>query len=200
VDFSSQPFFPSDSSHQLLDPALTDRAGPLSTPADLLRVSRWQLKRLVARHSPADRCPRQVIASPIEPTTLVNEVARQLLGAGGLQDLPNRTDFLADLAIDFRRLIRRRHDQDRPTSVVMTSETTLALGLLALPGNPTVAQVDAAMRAIEAQSPRHAQIAILRLFGGMTSAEIADQMNMSVGRVASGWANAKSWLRRRLVN
>ena len=200
MDFSSQPFLPSDSARQSFDPALTDRAGPQSTPADLLRVSRWQLKRLVARHSPADRCPRQVIASPLEPTTLVNEVARQLLGAGGLQDLPSRSDFLADLAIDFRRLIRRRENEDRPTSVVMTSDTTLALGLLALPNNPTVARVDAALRAIEKQSPKHAQIAILRLFGGMTSAEIAVQMNMTVGRVASGWANAKSWLRRRLVN
>ena len=155
-------------------------------PGDLLRVSRWELRRLVNRV-----CRDNRSNVPIDPTALVHEVARRMLGAGGPQDLPSRSDFYADLAHALRRMLRQQAQAGfGPAS---------ALTMVELPCSAGPSALDGLLSRLEEKSPRHAQIAILRLFGGMTTAEIADQMGLSQERVRVGWQTTKEWLSRWLV-
>lgn len=164
-----------------------------ATPGELLRVSRLELRRLVQRLV-ASSVPRVGRRRPlVEPTTLVNEVARRLLGSSGVQELPCRGDFYADMAIAFRGLLRDRAAHGLP------DDEPLWLAPLGLGSAPKAGPLDAALRRLEQRSPRHAQIAVLRLLGGMTDAEIAEQMSLSERRVAAGWQSARVWLERKLA-
>ncbi|MEM6329936.1 MAG: ECF-type sigma factor [Planctomycetota bacterium] len=125
--------------------------------------------------------------APIDPTTLVNEVARRMLGAAGAQDLPCRSDFFADLALALRGLLRR-HGPAR-------SHAWLDLGAIGAGRATRPAALDAVLRRLEDASPRHAQIAALRLLGGLTTAEIALQTGLTRQRAAIGWVTARDWMR-----
>jgi RNA polymerase sigma factor (TIGR02999 family) len=64
--------------------------------------------------------------------------------------------------------------------------------------NIDVGVLDAALKELEALDPRQAQIVELRFFIGLTVAEIASLMKISVATVKREWATAKIWLRREL--
>ncbi|MEM8864160.1 MAG: ECF-type sigma factor [Planctomycetota bacterium] len=164
-----------------------DAGRPRTTSSELLRVSRLELRRLARRMSEAERS-----APPVEPTTLVNEVARRLLGASGAQDMPCRGDYYADLANAFRQLLRSRAMHSLP------AETPLRLAPLSDVDAAPASRLDAALAKLEDRSPRHAQIAVLRLLGGLTFGEIAEQMCLSERRVTTAWQEARNWLERRL--
>jgi RNA polymerase sigma-70 factor, ECF subfamily len=61
-----------------------------------------------------------------------------------------------------------------------------------------ISALDAALKELEAQDPRQAQIVELRFFMGLTVSEIASLMEVSVATVKREWATAKVWLRREL--
>ena len=61
-----------------------------------------------------------------------------------------------------------------------------------------IGALDAALKDLEALDPRQAQIVELRFFIGLTVAEIASLMEISVATVKREWATAKIWLRREL--
>jgi RNA polymerase sigma factor (TIGR02999 family) len=61
-----------------------------------------------------------------------------------------------------------------------------------------ISALDAALKDLEALDPRQAQIVELRFFIGLTIAQIASLMEISVARVKREWATAKIWLRREL--
>lgn len=199
IQASSKPYDDSSSVEDRFGPNGTTLRGQstrghaLSTPSELLRVSRLELKRIVLRMAqlPVSGEGRRPL---IDPTTLVNEVARRLLGGSGLQELPCHGDFYADLAGAFRRLLRDR------AMLGLADKTPMWLAPLGLGSAPQMGTLDNALRRLEEKSPRHAQIAILRLLGGMTDAEIAEQMSLDENRIASGWQSTRNWLEQRLAS
>ncbi len=58
--------------------------------------------------------------------------------------------------------------------------------------------LDEALEALGQFDIRLAKLVDLRFFGGMTLDEAADQLGLSRRTIASDWALARSWLRRRL--
>jgi RNA polymerase sigma-70 factor (ECF subfamily) len=58
--------------------------------------------------------------------------------------------------------------------------------------------VHLALEKLEALDPRGARVAELRLFGGLTVAEIAHVVGTSARTVDSDWAVARRWLAREL--
>jgi RNA polymerase sigma factor (TIGR02999 family) len=58
--------------------------------------------------------------------------------------------------------------------------------------------LDEALDELERHDARLAKLVELRFFGGMTLDEVADSMGMSRRTIASDWALARAWLRRRL--
>jgi RNA polymerase sigma factor (sigma-70 family) len=61
-----------------------------------------------------------------------------------------------------------------------------------------VLDVDAALKKLEALDPRKAKVVEARIFGGMSNAEVAESLGMSLSTVESDWRMAKAWLAREL--
>src|SRR3954447_19600146 len=58
--------------------------------------------------------------------------------------------------------------------------------------------LEAALTKLEVEDRRAAQVVALRFFSGMSSAEVAEHLQLSVRTVESDWTFAKAWLKREL--
>ena len=58
--------------------------------------------------------------------------------------------------------------------------------------------VDEALQRLEAEDPRKGRIANLRYFAGMTTAETAKMLGISIGTVGREWLSIRHWLQDRL--
>lgn len=61
-------------------------------------------------------------------------------------------------------------------------------------GEETVLLVNEALARLEEVNPRLAEVVIARFFGGMTSEEIAEMLDISMRTVQRDWDRAKAWL------
>lgn len=57
-----------------------------------------------------------------------------------------------------------------------------------------VLALDEALKTLESRSPRQHQVVMLRFFGGLRDAEIAEMLSVSEKTVRRDWATAKLWL------
>ena len=57
-----------------------------------------------------------------------------------------------------------------------------------------VLALDEALKTLETRSPRQHQVVMLRFFGGLKDAEIAEMLSISDKTVRRDWATAKIWL------
>ena len=55
--------------------------------------------------------------------------------------------------------------------------------------------VDEALRQLEAEEPRKAELVKLRFFAGLTAEQAADAIGVSTSTAEKDWAYARSWLR-----
>jgi RNA polymerase sigma factor (TIGR02999 family) len=55
--------------------------------------------------------------------------------------------------------------------------------------------LDEALRQLEAEDPRKAELVKLRFFGGLTTAQAAAALGVSTSTAEKDWAYARSWLR-----
>jgi RNA polymerase sigma factor (TIGR02999 family) len=58
--------------------------------------------------------------------------------------------------------------------------------------------LDEALTKLASLHPRHAQVAELRYFGGLTLDECSRALGVSTSTVENDWAMARAWLRRHL--
>ena len=58
--------------------------------------------------------------------------------------------------------------------------------------------LEAALTRLEAVDPRAAQVVVLRFFSGMSNAEVAEHLGLSVRTVEGDWTHARAWLKREL--
>ena len=58
--------------------------------------------------------------------------------------------------------------------------------------------LDSALEELARLDPRQAQLVELRFFGGLTQAEAAQALDVSLATASREWATAKAWLYRRL--
>ncbi len=58
--------------------------------------------------------------------------------------------------------------------------------------------LDDALQALEKLAPRQARMVELRFFAGLSDAEAAEALNVSVGTVRRDWSLAEAWLFREL--
>lgn len=63
---------------------------------------------------------------------------------------------------------------------------------------PGVLEIEGAMEALREHDARCADIVLLRFFGGLTHAQVADTLRVSEARVRREWAYARAWLRKHL--
>jgi RNA polymerase sigma factor (TIGR02999 family) len=168
-------------------------AGDPCAADQLLPVVYGELRRLAAA-----RLAHEPPGQTLQATALVHEAYLRLVGSSGGNDWDDRGHFFAAAAEAMRRILvdnaRRkqtvkhgghlqRHDADRidPPAGVRDEE------LLVL---------NEALDVLAAEHPRKAEVVKLRYFVGLTNAEAAAALGISVATVDRDWAYAKAWLHR----
>ncbi len=131
----------------------------------------------------------------LQATALVHEAYLRLIEQNDVQ-WKNRSHFLGVAAFMMRRILvdhsreRQRLKRGGEWQKVALSE----VGELAMPGQPDILDIDAALERLSALDPLKGTIVELRFFGGLRLEEIADCLNVAPITVSRHWRRAKAWL------
>jgi len=153
-----------------------------------------ELHRVAQRHM-AGECPGHTL----QPTALVHEAYLRLVDFNDVQ-WKNRAHFFAVAAGLMRRILvdfaRSRRSQKRGG---VWHRVTLDDALLpsVAPASDLVA-IDEALDDLAKVDVRKAQVVELRFFGGLSTEETAEVLDISTDTVGRDWNLAKVWLSRQL--
>jgi len=166
--------------------------GQSHTSEDLLSLVYEELRRLAAA-----KMAREPGTQTLQPTALVHEAWLRLNGPsqGHWQ---NQGHFFAAAAEAMRRILierarrraRLKHGADKPH---------LDISEIELPDSATderLLAVNEALEQLEKADPAKARVVVLKFFGGLTNAEVAETLNVTERSVERQWAFARVWLLR----
>jgi RNA polymerase sigma-70 factor, ECF subfamily len=132
-------------------------------------------------------------------TALVNEAFLRLNGADPIR-LKNRGHFIAIASRAMRQILvdyaRSRGARKRDGGCRVAIED-----LGELPGgdaNVPIIALDQALDALSKADARQGKIVEMKFFGGLSTQEIADVLDISLATVERKWATARIWLRREM--
>jgi RNA polymerase sigma factor (TIGR02999 family) len=176
----------------LLDAA---RAGAPDAPDRLARAVYGELRRMAG-----DLMRREKVDHTLQPSALVNEALVKLFEGAALAAAPNRRYLFAAAAQAMRQVLidhaRKRHAAKRqgrrgrvPLDAVLAYFEDQRLDVLAL---------DEALDRLMAMSERQGLVVALRFFAGLSVAEVAETLDVSVATVEGDWRAARAWLRGQL--
>jgi RNA polymerase sigma factor (TIGR02999 family) len=60
--------------------------------------------------------------------------------------------------------------------------------------------IDEGLKHLEKENPRSAQVVLLKFFGGLTNAEVAETLHVTERTVERDWTHARSWLLARILS
>jgi RNA polymerase sigma factor (TIGR02999 family) len=143
---------------------------------------------------------RERSSHTLQPTAIVHEAFLRLVDARAIT-WQDRAHFLAIAARVMRRVLvehaRRRNSVKRGRGV---EHLTLSEELLPGTGTPPgLLVIDDVLTRLAAIDARGAQVAELRIFGGLTVRETAEQLGVSPRTVDTDWTTARLWLARELA-
>src|SRR5262245_18807138 len=159
----------------------------------LLPLVYGELRKLAAARL-ADEKPGQTL----QPTALVHEAYLRLVGGEQTRDWDSRGHFFAAAAEAMRRILidRARHKQ---THKAGSGHRRLELDdiepALEEGNDDRLLALDQALRQLEAEEPRKAELVKLRFFAGLTAEQTAAALGVSTSTAEKDWAYARSWLR-----
>ncbi len=134
----------------------------------------------------------------LQPTALVHEAYVRLMAQNEPPDCENRSQFFAIAARLMRQILvdhaRRRQSIKRAVHKVPLEEA------ISLPGGriADLLTLDEAMNALQELDPRKCKAIELRYFGGLSSKEIAEMLDLSAKTVSRDLTFAEAWLYRRM--
>jgi RNA polymerase sigma-70 factor (ECF subfamily) len=171
------------------------RGGDEDALASLTPLVHDELRRL-ARACMARERPGHVL----QATELVNEAYLRLTDSSRVQ-WQNRAHFLAVAAQLMRRVLvdvaRDRQSRKRGRD---WRQVTLDEALIVGDGpNVDLIALDEALGRLGALDARKAQVVELRFFGGLSLADAAEVLGVSIDTVGRDWTAAKAWLLRELT-
>ena len=165
---------------------------------ELLPLVYEELRRLAASRLAAERS-----AQTLQATALVHEAYIRLAGpAGG--DVDNqwsgRAHFFGAAAEAMRRILienaRRKQSIKRGGG---RERLTLDAGAIVSPEpDQDILALDEALVRLESLHPVRAKLVKLRYFAGLTQAEAADALDISLSTANRYWAFARAWLHQEL--
>ena len=133
----------------------------------------------------------------LRPTDLVHEAYLRLSEQNA--GFSNREQFFGVASNLMRRILvdhaRARAAAKRGSGLRVTVVDDVAA---APSGQPDLLELDAALDELAALEARQAQLVELRFFGGLTMAEAAQALDISLATANREWAHARAWLFRRL--
>ena len=162
---------------------------------EILPVVYAELRRL-ARSWMSREKPGQTL----QTTALVHE-AYLRLGGDGSKVWDNRGHYFAAAAEAMRRiLVERARRYRREKHGGGRRRITLEAGIVSCEeAGPEILDLDRALGQLEARDPTMAKVAKLRYFVGLSVAETAETLGMSVRSVHRAWTGARAWLYREIT-
>ena len=156
----------------------------------LLPLIERELHR-IARHYMRRENPGHTL----QTTALVNEAYFRLIDQKSVR-WQNRAHFFAIAARIMRRILlnyaRDRHRDKRGGRAVQVSLSEVAV--MNEEKSDELLALDEALERLAEFAPRQASVVELRHFGGLTAAETAEVLGVSVVTVERDWKAAKAWL------
>ena len=170
------------------------RRGDEQAADQLLPVVYDRLRRL-AQQMMSQEKPGQTL----QATALVHEAYLRLLGDD--PDWNDRRHFYAAAAQAMRRILverarrrgRLKHGGGRNRVDLDDADA------VAKPESVDLVALDDALRRLEKEDPRAAQIVMMRFYAGLSEEDAAEALDISVRTVWRDWNYAKAWLRDAMV-
>jgi len=156
----------------------------------MLPVLYDELHRMAVRY-----LSREATGHTLQPTALVNEAYLRLVDQRRV-DWRNRAQFLGVAASLMRRILVN-HARDRAALKRGGNPEQVSLSLLEAPsGQPDVDLIalEDALHQLAARDERKSRVVELKFFGGLTTQEIGEVLQISGATVEREWAFARAWL------
>jgi RNA polymerase sigma factor (TIGR02999 family) len=167
------------------------RKGDKKAGDNVMELAYTELHRLAARYLRGERKDHTLSA-----TALVNEMYLRLAASEPI-DWQDRGHFFAIAATQLRRVLVN-YARDRQALKRGGKQIKLALtdmGELSQPAEQhEIVALDEALTALETLDPRAAKVVELRYFGGLTEAESAEVLGISVATLKRDWTWARALL------
>jgi RNA polymerase sigma-70 factor (ECF subfamily) len=151
------------------------------------------------RYLAASALRRERAGHTLQPTALVHEAYLRLTGKDNAT-VRDRAHFFAVAAQAMRRILvdhARRYGTGKrfaPRDRVTLDDADEPV----IEGRQQVIAIHDALSTLAELNPRQAKVVELHYFGGMTNAEAAEVLEVSVATVERDWLAARLWLRRQL--
>jgi len=161
--------------------------GDLAASEQLMPVLYEALRRMAAQQLAREK-PNQTL----QPTALVHEAYLRLVGN---QHFESRGHFFMAASRAMRQIlidIARRKKRVKHGGHLARQD--LDLNLIANPYEEELLALDAALELFASEHPRRAQLVELRYFGGMTLADAAEALGISLSSADRDWKYARAWL------
>ncbi len=158
----------------------------------LLPLVYAELRRLAAA-----RMAQEIAGQTLQPTALVHEAWLRLV-ADGDRTWQNRAHFFGAAAEAMRRiLIERARYKSRLKHGGGQSRLNIEdLELAETTPDDKVLMVDEALAKLKEEDPELERIVVLKFFGGLNNAEIAETLGLANRTLDRQWAYARAWLFR----
>ena len=166
-------------------------AGDSAAFEQLMDLAYDRLHRLARRRAQQERSDHT-----LQATAILHEAVLRMMDLQSLS-WSDRGHFFSVTAEMMRRILvdyaRQQNRLKRGGDIQRV--TLLEADSLGRDGrSPDLEALDSALRRLEAQDPRKAQIVELRFFAGLKGEEIASCLGISTATVQREWRRAKTWL------
>lgn len=170
-------------------------SGDPSAAEKLLPLVYDELRKLAAAKLSHEK-PGQTL----QATALVHEAYLRMVGTSNEQHWNNRGHFFGAAAEAMRRILIN-HARDKATLKRGGAWQRMSLDTIVIPGAVDPAKLvafnDIFDQLVELD-PQAGEVAKLRIFAGLTVAEIAEVLNVGARTVDRLWAFARAWLRTQI--
>jgi RNA polymerase sigma factor (TIGR02999 family) len=170
-------------------------SGDPSAAEKLLPLVYDELRKLAAAKLSHEK-PGQTL----QATALVHEAYLRMVGTSTEQHWNNRGHFFGAAAEAMRRILIN-HARDKATLKRGGDWQRMSLDTIVIPGAVDPAKLvafnDIFDQLVELD-PQAGEVAKLRIFAGLTVAEIAEVLNVGARTVDRLWAFARAWLRTQI--
>lgn len=181
--------FPTGMSDPAASLAAMEESVP-TAPGKLLELVYEQLRRLAA-----GKLAREAPGQTLQPTALVHEAWLRLAGVKNPQ-FENRAHFFSSAAEAMRRILieraRRKLAQRHGGEYEFVGLDVQ--NLVAPAADQQLLEIHEALDRFAKEYPVQAEVVKLRYFVGMTHAETAEVLGISVATVKNYWTFARTWI------
>jgi RNA polymerase sigma factor (TIGR02999 family) len=158
----------------------------------LLPLVYAELRRLAAA-----RMAYELSGQTLQPTALVHEAWLRLVSDGD-RTWQNRAHFFGAAAEAMRRILieRARHKSRLKHGGGQARLNLEDLELAQTTPDDKVLLVDEALTRLKVEDPELERIVVLKFFGGLSNAEVAETLGLATRTLDRQWAYARAWLFR----